>query len=371
MKKVLYLLVFVVLFLTGCATSVDVHYLQPSEIDMGQARNIAIASTIPYKGRTGGRDYIRFSNFVDYNWFFRSSYSDMRLKDRVAEYATRELEDTLEDTGYFNILDRRTTDTILSAGKSGFDTNSMFIEKGVEAVIIPRISGMDIDEFIYRTETIKKVYDPSTEKEVEVKEYKYFLSQIVSLDFEYSIISTKTEQIVATKRFSKTIYNEDVPVKYLSRYNSEFDLYNMFRRCIDSFQGSIVKQLVPLGRSTSISLMENKPKDKSIEVAYNLVKEGNIIGAKELFLEHYNATGFIPSGYNSALLSASIGDFNTAISELKVVLKNSSNSEVYNLLSKLQEFRKKTEKAEDQIKGESGGFILDGRVDVYNQVMGD
>ncbi len=370
MKKLIYLILSLTLFITSCATSVDVYYLQPSEVDMGQARNIAIASAVPYSGRTGGRDYIIFSNFDDNAWYYRSSYSDMRLKDRVAEYASRELVSTLANTGYFNILDRNATDSILSAGKVGFNATSMFREKGVDAVIIPKITGMDINEFIYRREFTTNTVDASGQPTTK-KEYKYYLSQIVSLDFEYSIISTKTEQIVAIKRFSKTVYNEDVPIKYRSLYSSDFDLYNMFRTCIDSFQSSIARQLVPVGRRTNITLMQNKPKDESIQIAYEMVENGNTVGAKALFLEHYAKTGFIPSGYNSALLSAATGDFDTAIKELSEMVKKTTDSEVAALLRRVQSMKADTDRAEAQIKGESSGFTSDGRVDIYNQVLGN
>ncbi len=370
MRKLILLLITVLILFTSCATSVDVHYLQPSEIDMGQARTIAIASTQPYSGRTGGREYIRFSNFVDYSWYFTSSYSDMRLKNKVATYATSALYDTLSSSGYFTIIDSEITDSILAAGKAGFNTNSMFLEKGVDAVIIPRISGMDIDEYIYRDAYDKKVYDAVSKQEVIVKDYKYYLSQTVTLDYEYSIISTKTEQLIATKRFSKTYHNEDVAINYYSSYSSEYDLYYMFRACINSFQNTILKQLVPLGRTANITLMENKPKDKTIEQAYDLVKDGNIIGAKQMFLDHYNATGFIPSGYNSALLSAAISDFDTAIAELQSMLSVTSNAEVYNLLGQLQVYKKKTQEAESQIMGTSEGFKSDSSINIYSQVMG-
>ena len=370
MKRLLHFLVLLTLVLTSCATSVDVYYMQPSEIDMGMARNIAIASAVPYSGRLGGYEFIRFSNFSDNTWYFRSSSSDMYLRDRVANYATREFENTLYSTGYFNILDREVTDSILAAGRAGVNTNSMFKEKGVDAVIIPRILGMSVDEFIYRIDTTKTVLDPKTNTNVVMKEPKFYLSQIVSIDFEYSIISTKTEQLVATRRFSKTIYNEDVQIKYHSTYSSTFDLYSMFTTALDSFQSSIMKQLVPLGRRANITLMANKPKDESIQDAYELVKKGNVQSAKTLFLEHYNKTGFIPSGYNSALLSAATGDFDTAIDELKQMVTKTNDSEVLTLLERLQRIKKNNERAQSQIKGESAGFSVDGSVNIYNQVMG-
>ncbi|NLZ67500.1 MAG: hypothetical protein GX903_00625 [Spirochaetales bacterium] len=356
------------LLLVGCTTSVNVKYLQPSEIDMGQSRTIAIASTIPYTGRTGGASSVVFSNFTDSSWYFNSSYSDSYLKNKVAEYATNMLYNALDKTDYFNIYGTKTTDSILSGANAGYDVNAKFKEKGIKAVIIPKITGMGVNEYIYRKPYEKKVVDPVTKKETIVKDFYYYLHQEVNINFEYSIISVDYQQVITTKRFSKTITDEYKINQYVT--SSDYELYNLFVSGLSSFKSDIVKQLVPVGKTTSLTLMENKPKDKSIEEAYKEAERGNLAIAKQMFLSHYQMTGFVPSGYNSALISAAIQDFDTAIAELTDLARVTSNPKIIDSLNRIKAYKASNEKAKSQISGTSEGFVVDGSSNIYSQVIG-
>ena len=43
----------------SCATGVTINYTQPAEINMGSYRNIAVASTVPYKGLANPPFFVR------------------------------------------------------------------------------------------------------------------------------------------------------------------------------------------------------------------------------------------------------------------------------------------------------------------------
>lgn len=367
MKKYIFISLLISLMLVvSCSTSLDVGYLQPAPVDMGQSRKIAIAPTVPFSGRTGGLNFVPFSNFAAQGWHFSSSFSDAYLKSEVAEHATDMLYNGLANTGYFEICDPGLTDSILTGSYTGFDVTTLLKKEGVKAVIVPKVTGMKISENISQDVYTRAITDTSG-KQMLTKDFAYSLKQEITVTFQYSVISVDLQQVVAVKSFSKTI-NAVHPVK-IYEISSEYDLLSMFKEGLNSFSNDIVSQLVPVKQTLSIPLMENKPKSEGIEKAYKEVSNGNLREAKQLFIAHYQATGFVPSGYNSALISASLNDFDTAIKELTVLARNTDNLQVLELLVRLQTFKTKDEKAKSQIDGTSKGFDTDGSVNIFKQTM--
>jgi hypothetical protein len=370
MKKetVLIALLLSLLLIVSCSTSVKVQYLEPAEVDLGQARTIAIASTVPYNGRTGSGDFVRFSNFSDPTWFFYSSASDSYLKGKVANYATDMLYGTLNNSGYFNILDPSATDSILSGAKAGYDVQAKLKEKGVKVVIIPKITGMSVDEYIYRKEYTKKVVNPTTHVETTVRDYHYYLSQSVTINYEYSIVSVEHNAVIVTKRFTRSAHDDRQINHYASR--SDYDLYSMYCDCLRSFKSTILDQLVPLGHTYTIDLMSNKPKVKALEPAYKAVDDGNLSYGRDAFRRHYEKNGDLVSGYNAAIVAAAMGDFDSAIAELNSLYYVYPNERVAQQLNRLLDFRAQNDKAKSQIQGTSEGFKIEGSGNIYAQMLG-
>lgn len=81
-------------------------------------------------------------------------------------------------------------------------------------------------------------------------------------------------------------------------------------------------------------------------------------------------TGFVPSGYNSALISAAIQDFDTAIAELTDLARVTSNPKIIDSLNRIKAYKASNEKAKSQISGTSEGFVVDGSSNIYSQVIG-
>lgn len=349
MKRLL-LVVATILLLVSCSTTVTVDYINPSEINMGKYRNIAIASTVPYRGMRSPSVFVRaLDDAAQRNTFVTSSYTSS-LAGYVADYATDLLVDTLSSSNFFKVTPPSVTDALIADAYRGEDISAELARRGIDAVIIPKITAMGVDEYI--SSSSYYVNDPVKKDEhgnpLKVKAWRYYLTQSAYLDYSYTIIDAETMTVYAVKNFSDK--REDT--KQISDHGIYSpDVRGFFRSMLSGFQKHILTQLVPQHRSTSLSLMSNKPEIKSLESAYEAAKDGYTNRARELFLAEYNSSGHIPSGYNAALLTASGGDIDAAISLLEEMDAIYSSKDVDYLLSGLRDIKARDEEAMRQIEG--------------------
>lgn len=349
MKKVLISFILVITaVLSSCRTSVGISYMVPSEIDMGNYRNIAISSTVPYYGFARPARYIRtVGSLARFGYADILSTYDYGLKDEVADYATESLWSTLSASGYFSILPPDVTDKILDAGSIGMSARKEFMRRGVDAVIIPRIESMSVDEYIY-SQTVVETRENSKGEEYEVDTTRFYYDADYYLSYSYTIVDVETERIVATRRFIV----EDTDNFRISNHNFIFTYpERIFANMIDSTMSRITRQLVPLRTSVEITLMDNKPEVKAVNAAYDYAKDGDLSSALGLFLENYESTGHVPSGYNAALITAAKGDVDGAIEIASRVYNDSGSEEVYQLLSRLASIKRSNEESIRQIEG--------------------
>lgn len=371
MKKLLLIVTLAALLLVSCATTVSVDYINPSEINMGSYRNIAIASTVPYRAMRNPSVFVRAADSAaERNTFVTSSYS-RSLADTVASYATDRLVSTLSSSGFFNVTPPSVTDALLDYAALGNDITSELAKRNIDAVIIPKITAMGVDEYVSSEQYL--VNDPVKKDEhgnpVKVPAWRYYLTQSAYLDYSYTIIDARTLQVYAVKNFSDK--REDV--SQISEYGIYSpDVKGFFNSMINGFQRYILLQLVPQRQSASLSLMSNKPKIKSLEGAYDAAKNGYTDIARELFLSEYEASGHIPSGYNAALLTASMGDMDEAIALLEEMNYRTSSDDVRGLLTGLKDIKARDEEAMRQIEGTSvydGSLVTQGK-NIFQVVMG-
>ena len=143
-----------VLLLASCATTVSIPYTMPSEVNMGRYRNLAVASTVPYRGYVSSGSWIPvdaagFGVMIHPTWGSGTAAS-------VASYATDQLWSTLSSSGYYNLLSPSQTDAVLYAP---VNVSRELRRMGYDAVMIPRIDAMNVDENIYSVQRSATEYD--------------------------------------------------------------------------------------------------------------------------------------------------------------------------------------------------------------------
>ena len=107
MRRIIFLCILILLLFVSCSTMVSIPYIEPSVIDMGGYRNLAVASAVPYHGIIPYTSWVPWRDTFSPRFRIRSGFSPS-IAASVAEYATTELYSTLSESGFFNLLSRRT-----------------------------------------------------------------------------------------------------------------------------------------------------------------------------------------------------------------------------------------------------------------------
>ena len=363
-KMLILSIVLLLLFVTACSTTVGVSYMRPSDVDMGKYRNIAIASTVPYKGYLPYPSRIRCLDLATSSIYIGSSYGK-NLPKRVAEYATNTLVSALSQTGYYNILPPEMTDRYLGIGYIGYSPSKELIDAGYDAVMIPKIEDMDIDELIWAEFDSYKVDKDGNKFPV----YEYYIKRIASITYSITVIDCKTDKIISKRTYQDDmVWTDDFDPNNL--YFS-VDAYYMFKSMINGFKGSILRNFVPSKVVMSLSLMSNKPKLANAEGAYEDAKNGNLARAYDSFIDIWNRNGHIPSGYNAALIKSALGDYDSSLSILSEMRESVVNADVEQLYRTVSLMKQSTAEAEAQIDGAStlGEQKESNNFSIYDYVM--
>lgn len=371
-KKVLLFILAVTLFLSSCSTSVSVSYNRPSEINMGRYRNIAVASTVPFKGFRSPGFYVRaVDDAAAFGAHVRSSY-DEELASEVASYATASLVSSLSSTGFFNIISSSAADDMISRSRMGFSIRDDIDCYGVDAFIIPRIVSMDINEYLSSERFYHYDYSRVDQdgNPVRIADYRYYLTQSASIVYSYTVIDAGTMTVYASKNFSDKVENT---TEVTSFGFSTPDPASYFRLMVDNITAAAAFQLAPSRADADMKLMDNKPENKKSEAAYDHVKDGDLHSALQIFLSVWDADAHLPSGYNCALLLAACGDIPAAVDLLhEVQTLYGGNSDLSDLLAALEEMNRNNEAAQSQMDG-SAPYInyADSSTSIFALVMGE
>ncbi len=344
--KKLMLMLVAVLLLASCATEVAIPYLRPSDINMGPYRNLALASTVPYRGYVGsgisGSLWIPVSGPGGLGVRISPTWQSNTAAN-VAAYATNALASTLSSSGYYNILSPSETDAILRAP---INASREFQRRGYDAVMIPRIDAMNVNENIYTISQSRVVWDPYLERDMVEYYYDYYLKRIMTITYTITVVDTATDSIVAVKTFSDSrTYTDYFDPDWPSYSNSEY----YFRRMIDSFQTGIRQLFIPSASSYHAVVMDNKPELAEANAGYDAIKNSDYSTALSVFTSCWNAYKHAPSGYNAALLIAAQGRYDDAIALLGEVKAVSPLPQIDSMISDIRRMEQYTREAESQL----------------------
>ena len=348
MRKLSFLLFSLVLLLFSCTTNMVIPYMQPAAVDMGGYKHLAVASVVPYNGLIAPSGYIAGADVHVAGLHIYSGYR-ASTSESIAAHATDELYSVLSDSGFFTLLSPERTDSIIKHGFLGSDISGEFRSLGYDAVLIPRISSMSVSETIYSVPDYDWWVDSEGVRH-RIVEFDYYFRQIASIDYSITIIDTETGGIISQRTFSDTAKREDILDRRWSRLE---DPSYLFRRMIRSFNDEIESLLVPTYNEYDVSLMPNKPKNESVESAYKAAGDGRILEARNAFLDAWESSQHLPSGYNAAILYACAGDYDSAIDLLSAIMNVYSDPDVRVLYRDLLSIRVRNQQAEGQITGES------------------
>jgi hypothetical protein len=95
--------------------------------------------------------------------------------------------------------------------------------------------------------------------------------------------------------------------------------------------------------------MDNKPEIKRVESAYEAAKEGSLGIALDTFMQEWNQSRHVPSGYNAAIILESFGRYEEAIQLIGEVWRYSGNRTVENRKIEMEQAYENHLKAQQQL----------------------
>ncbi len=373
----LILLFALIALLAGCGTTVHVRHLVPGEVDLSGSRNLAIASTSSYRF-SYGRPVSPWVSGLQETDFTLSSGFDANLPDRVAAMATHNLVSAIQGKQYFSLLSPDATDAYLSLSKAGEDSMKLLREKGFEILMESEISYMDVTERVEGVDRREFVTNSSGTSSEQVTKREYYLVQEATLGLSYMISSFQTGRIMVSDsitdkeekrtRIGIRYYQEDGTYRDERDYNSGFSpsFDSLFQNILERITERVAIQLAPSWETEHFALMKNKPKVPSLELAYDLAKQGEYRRSYEQFLETWKETQHLGSGYNAALMLAGLGELQDAVELMNKVYNLHGDTRSHDTLLILQEALSQDALAQKQISGE---IADDGQGVVMTQYM--
>lgn len=342
MKKInsIIILALTLILLASCSTSLGIQYQQPSNINMSNYRNVAVASASPYNGVQRLPMFLRF-DITDptiqlYTIFSTFDYNN--VNDRAAREVSSMVSKVFTQSSYYSVMPSSKTDAYLDLYRIGRNPSDLLREDGVEAVIIPKITRFYNDEYVdaqYSTDSNGN------------KVAKYYIHRSIDIAITVTVLDTATDRIVASKEYSAYEYDVelfDPKFPYLFSV-SQSDIISL---AISDMISSIVADFVPTTKTAYIDFMSNKPKNESVKPAYKAAEDGDYRYALNLFLNAWNTERHVPSGYNAAVIIACNGDIDRALSLLEEVRQFSSERDASRLYAKLLDLKNRNEAAAEQ-----------------------
>lgn len=385
--------ILAIVVLASCTTSIKVRHLVPSDVDVSNHRNIAIASTEMYVTPRGGMlpPWIKGSSET---FFTLSSGYNSNLNEKVAEASTAYLVDAMVNTDYFTVLPHKATDAYLTLGMGGENAYALLREQGVDALLRSSITymnseeqiiGRDIKEWVTEDpapKTPKPGDPPYVPKKISYEKVvgrSYYLEQVATLTFTYTLIDIQTNRILATQSFTSQRTKETALGKSTFKscdecqdkderiYSSGFapSFFPLYDEIVRELPAKIAKQLAPSWSESRVSLMANKPK-ADVAHAYKLAEKGDLQQAYGVFYQAWKELSHVPSGYNAALLLEGMGQYSEALALMNRVYNASGNAKSHDQLLRLKKVASQQEQAMKQIDGTTG--IVDGHL-IKTQIL--
>lgn len=333
-SKMVFLLTLLVIILLfgGCATRIDVKRLVPATHSMANYRNIALLPVKPYRlpiFETPGALVEDLSGSAPFRVY--SGYQSF-IEKSLANYSGELLKRELEKSSYFSLVETNFSNMADIVGEKYGTTE-------LEAILDVQVRRLDVEEYVYAR---KVVNEDATETLV------YYLRQKIGLEISYSVLDVQTGKAIYKDSFQNreeytyALDSKKGPVIYAP------DLTPKLRQMSEDLITSIVNSIAPRWVSSSISLMANRPKLPHLEDSYKAVKEGRLNFAYSQFLQEWEFSGHVASGYNGALILEALQRREEAIKLMQKVWQSSGSQKAKKQLDRMYRYREDQGEAESQ-----------------------
>jgi len=325
---------------SSCATSIPVEVMKPAEINMSDARTIAVLDfDYPRQYRSSGM-------FDMLGLHIRGTviYGRDSLEYELASYATRRLISALFGNEYFTVVDSSYVASRLSSYDGSRELSAIEIGRSssAQAIIVGEITKAQRD---YRTEVVKeRVKDSNTGVYVDV--YESYTTAKDEVALQYRVVDAGTGVIIASRYFEQGASNRMKTVDRSRLPSAE----SVMKGIIDSWIPKIERQIAPYRTTEYRTLASDKTKDPDMKAADELARSGAYDAALNRFLGIYNATRNPAAGINAAIMMDVLGRIDDAISMMTSVLEDTGDKAASRELSRLRQTKRDMERVAEQMK---------------------
>jgi hypothetical protein len=262
---------------------------------------------------------------------------------RIAQYLTQKVIQDLRRTDYFNLMTPPDSDALGTR-------HQRFKDHGYDALLLVDIADLEVEEYIFaKEETITMAPEVEGGEPTTVKELRHYVTQKFGITVEFTILDTETGQIVASKSFTdgkERTYRIEPDSTGATKAP---ELYQWIVPMTDVFSRDFSELIAPRWTSKAVALMDNKPEIKRVESAYEAAKEGSLGIALDTFMQEWNQSRHVPSGYNAAIILESFGRYEEAIQLIGEVWRYSGNRTVENRKIEMEQAYENHLKAQQQL----------------------
>lgn len=340
MKKILLtvLLTALAFVFISCSTTVNVKTLVPADVNIGgQNTVIAVSGTAP------------FSSSAKYSVFSDAAF----YSDSTAAYAGKIIEKALNQ-GMYRIIGVKNTDGIINSSRTLFaNPTENLLKAGATIYVQSAIEYMECYD-IYNEEY-------RTNSKTKKKELYVTVDTFASLTMSFTVWDLRTQKILDSFTLNgDKRSNTGDSYKYTGSsgiekypFYSKANVELLYESILDGFVNKIRNRLVPHYETVSIDLLEDKTKNKELEVAYQYARDGELRKSYSMFIEDWKRNRNTSSGCNAAILLYSLGDVEAALGIAREVYDASGSTNAYSIMMDLEDLFATEQKAMRQIEGAS------------------
>ena len=347
-------LVFSLMLLVSCATTLRVEVTRPSNLNLNGAKTIAV---LPFdKGQFSPFDYVfDYDDKENLNYFEYYSLIE-RTEEKLLNYLQTSLEKEIQKSSYLSLVNYIPVQTALKYGS----------EVPSDAFISGEVVSFKVHDLVSKEKkplpengipegSVSNVIEsspaegngsvPQTQNNVK-PDFYYEFSYVreVEFIFNYQVIDGKTKHVIDYDTIKIENMSDRVDDKKLLP-----EIYYMVKDDIDSFIFSLMKDLQPYKEYKSITLLEDKTKNTRMEEADKLAKDGNYKASYKAFLSIYDDINQFEAGYNAAMLLMAMGDLRGAESLMSEVYNNFGNPKAIEALNDIRNEIKQANRLSNQL----------------------
>ena len=341
LTKLFIALIVVLVALTGCSTTIALNTLVPAKVDVSGYKTMAVMST---------QDNARWNRPSFWNSFipvksvdpiFMLSLSlatglDFSASTTIADAATDMITKAVDTGISYKVVPPNLTDAYVTVGNSNNSLRKVLMDNGVDALLKTEITQVYYDEYISQ-ET-----DWLTSRDKAGKTYykkRFYLVQQYAISISYTLWDVENNKIIATDTFASDTrekktqigHTEDASDRFYDDYFSITSASQLLRNLIKEFTDSFRAELSPHYVTEYFSFFPNKPKEKSLEAAYDALDDQKWNVALRIFADEYARSGHYNAGLNAAILYFANGDMDKAFDLTQEIYKKTGSSDALDL----------------------------------------